>query len=110
MDWYGTHTRAHTHTHVHTHTHTKAQPGPPTHLHRYGAHSDKRQVDLALGQAGKSPSKAERTHERAGALVFAECHTSSGGEAVTGQRRALKQREGCAGSPLWLPLMSAPIL
>lgn len=43
------------------------------------------------------PRKATRTHKRAGAFVFVECHTSSWGKPVTGPERPLKPREGCVG-------------
>lgn len=43
------------------------------------------------------PRKAKRTHERAGAFVFVECHTSSRGKPVTGPGRPLKLWEGCVG-------------
>lgn len=57
------------------------------------------------------PRKATETHKRAGAFVFVECHTSSRGKPVTGPWRPLKLRgRGVWESPLWLPLMSTPIL
>lgn len=43
------------------------------------------------------PRKAKQTHKRAGAFVFVECHTSSGGKPVTGPGRPLKLWEGCVG-------------
>lgn len=43
------------------------------------------------------PRKAKWTHERAGAFVFVECHTSSRGKPVTGPGRPLKLWEGCVG-------------
>ncbi len=43
------------------------------------------------------PRKAKRTHERAGAFVFVECHTSSRGKPITGPGRPLKLWEGCVG-------------
>lgn len=41
-----------------------------------------------------SPRKANRSHKRAGAFVFVECHTSSRGKPVTGPGRPLKPGEG----------------
>lgn len=43
------------------------------------------------------PRKAKQTHERAGAFVFVECHTSSRGKPITGAGRSLKLWEGCVG-------------
>lgn len=43
------------------------------------------------------PRKAKQTHERAGAFVFVECHTSSRGKPITGPGRPLKLREECVG-------------
>eukprot|EP00064_Thunnus_orientalis_P001283 superscaffoldBa00000086_g1285 len=49
------------------------------------------------GSDWSDPRKAKRTHERAGAFVFVECHTSSRGKPITGPGRPLKLWEGCVG-------------
>lgn len=46
------------------------------------------------------PRKATRTHKRAGAFVFVECHTSSRGKPVTGPGRPLKPEGGVCGNRL----------
>lgn len=76
---------------THTHTHSLSLS-----LQRYGARSDNRQVDLAWSN-WRDPKKAKQTHERAGAFVFVECHTSSRGKPITGPGRSLKLWEGCVG-------------
>lgn len=77
--------------------HTRQKPQLYTH-----GHTD---TDLALKTTKlpwhwldwSDPRKAKQTHERAGAFVFVECHTSSRGKPITGRRRSLKLRLGCVG-------------
>lgn len=73
-----------------------------------GVHSDNRQAGLA-SRWSRCSKKSRAAHERAGAFVFVDCHTSSRGKAITGPGRALKLEEGVWGQPLWLRLMSDPI-
>jgi len=84
MHTYGQHTVQHKYTHTHT---LLRDMGPVLTTANLTWHwSDWR-----------DPRKAKQTHERAGAFVFVECHTSSRGKPITGPGRPLKLWEGCVG-------------
>lgn len=74
-----------------------------TQQHRHHTHTHFRDMGPILTTAEltwrwsdwSDPRKAKRTHERAGAFVFVECHTSSRGKPITGPGRPLKLWEEC---------------
>lgn len=95
--------------HTHTHTHTTTTQTPHA-LQRYKARSDNRQVYLALVSLERSKKSNADPQEGWGFFVCGVSHFIMGKTCNRPWKAFEARGRGVWEWPLWLPLMSTPIL